>query len=163
MSWAEHFQKRFAYNKWANQKIIEAASTLSDEDLARKRVGTSYGSLADDLVHLSRVQRGWGSVAAGKDFIAPVGPPTSGIVVFVREQLAESQAALEALAAGCTNESLDEIVVASRGEESYEWPRWQVMEHLANHNAHHRAEIGQALYAAGANPGDMDFIYFLGE
>jgi uncharacterized damage-inducible protein DinB len=163
MTWAEHFQARFAYNAWANQKIIEAASTLSDEDLARKRVGTSYGTLADDLTHLSGVQRMWGNIAAGEGGIAPVEPPAAGIVVFVREQLAESQAKLDALASGSTNESLDATVTAKRGGETYEWPRWQVLEHLANHSAHHRAEIGQALFAAGANPGDMDFVYFVSE
>ncbi len=163
MTWTEHFQTKFGYNEWTNAKIIEAAATLSDETLMAKRPGTAYGSLADDLVHLARVQRGWGSVAAGNGFIAPLDPPTVGIAAYVREQLAESQAMLDELAAAQTPESLDATVQASRDGQTYEWPRWQIMEHTANHSAHHRAEIGQVLFAAGANPGDMDFIYYVNE
>jgi uncharacterized damage-inducible protein DinB len=163
MTWTEHFREKYAYNEWANQKIIDAAATLSEEDLRRERPGTSYGNLADDLIHLARVQGGWAAVAAGHGFILPPDPPATDIMEFIQRRFAETQAALDEFAAGQTDESLDEKVQASRDGETYEWPRWQIMEHLANHSSHHRAEIGQALYAGGANPGDMDFIYFVNQ
>jgi len=161
MSWIEHLRAKIAYNEWANEKVFSAADSLSDEQLSAERTGTSSGSIARDLAHLVRVQGWWHSVAADTAFEPPDDPPPDGAMPALRERLAGSDADLRELAASLTEESLDRTIQRTRGNETWEWSQWQVVEHLLNHSAHHRAEIGQALFGLGVSPGDMDFIFFL--
>jgi uncharacterized damage-inducible protein DinB len=163
VSWIDHLRAKIAYNEWANGKMFEAVAALSDEQLNAERAGTSKGTLGRDLAHLVSVQEGWHSVAADIDYPAQRDPPESGIGAALRERLAASSAAIRELGDSLTEMSLEGSIGRRRGEETWRWKQWEVLEHLLNHSTHHRAEIGQVLLSLGASPGDLDFIYFLGE
>jgi uncharacterized damage-inducible protein DinB len=161
MSWVEHLRARIAYNEWANGKVFGAAATLSGEILGEDRPGTSYGALTKDLAHISRVQDWWCSVAADTGFIAEDPPSGPGVAPELTRRITESDARLRDLGASLTEESLEGTIERTRGNETFRWKQWRVIEHMLNHSSHHRAEIGQVLHGLGASPGDMDFIYFL--
>lgn len=162
MSWTEHLREKITYNEWANEKVFTAAGSLDNAQLNAERSGTSCGSLARDLSHLVRVQGWWHSVAADTTF-EPEDDPVADVVAVLRRQLDASNAALRELAVSLTEASLESLRERSRGGETHTWRQWQVIEHLLNHSAHHRAEIGQVLHALGASPGDLDFIFFVRE
>ena len=48
-------------------------------------------------------------------------------------------------------------------KKEYRWPSWQLLNHLVNHSSHHRAEAGLMLASLGHSPGDLDYIYFVGQ
>jgi uncharacterized damage-inducible protein DinB len=39
---------------------------------------------------------------------------------------------------------------------------WQLMLHVANHGTQHRSEVAALMTAAGASPGDLDLVFYLG-
>lgn len=162
MSLAEQARALIAYNWWANQKILEAASVLSAEELDRD-TGATFGSIGANLRHIVAAEMGWHSVLAGMPLQRPEGLRSAAPLSDIREWCEESHKRLDAYAASITNESIDAAVHAERGGQTYSWPAWQVLTHVVNHGTQHRAETGAALAALGHSPGDLDFIYFVSE
>ena len=164
MNWVENARSLIAYNEWANQKVLDAAAALNEEDLGRQ-VGGSHESVRMTLLHIVRVQTWWLSVLNGKPLASPA-PEGYERMPFedVRRWFTRSHDDLRAYAEGLTPERLDSEVSAYHpGEKKeYRWPSWQLASHLLNHGAHHRAEAGIMLASLGHSPGDMDYIYFVG-
>ncbi|HEY5625508.1 MAG TPA: DinB family protein [Dehalococcoidia bacterium] len=159
MSWVEHVRGAYAYNEWANQRLLDAAAKLSDEQLTSER-GGSRGSVADNLSHLVNTQVGWADTINETEFTAQEPLPKTEIMTALRRRFAESHTQLREIADGLTDESLAAVVRRERGGRIHGFPRWQMLLHLANHGTQHRAEIGLALLALDASPGDLDAIYF---
>ncbi len=165
MSWVEHARSLFAYNEWANQKVLEAAAALSEEDFGRQ-VGGSHASVRMTLLHIVRVQEWWLSVLKGKPELSSAPQGFDRLPVEdVRQWFARSHDDLRAYAAGLTDNRLAEAVSAFHPREGkeYRWPSWQLASHLVNHGSHHRAEAGLMLASLGHSPGDLDFLFFVGE
>src|SRR3972149_488973 len=165
MSWAEHARSLIAYNEWANQKVLQAAEGLGEEELGRQ-VSGSYESVRMTLLHVARVQIGWLSVLNGKPERPsfPEGYERMPLEE-VRRWFARSHDDLRAYAEGLTEERLESEVSAfnPQDKKEYRWPSWQLLSHLVNHSSHHRAEAGLMLASLGHSPGDLDFIYFVGQ
>ena len=165
MSWLEHARSLIAYNEWANDKVLEAASALGDEEL-RRQVSGSHENVRMTLLHVAQVQTWWLSVLNGKPE-RPALPDDRERMPYgeVRQWFARSHDDLRAYAAGLTEERLAaEVSAFHPGEKKeYRWPSWQLLSHLVNHSSHHRAEAGLMLASLGRSPGDLDFIYFLGQ
>jgi uncharacterized damage-inducible protein DinB len=163
MSWLEHARSLIAYNEWANQKVLEAAAALNEEEFGRE-VSGSHESVRRTLVHMVRVQAWWLSVLNGKPE-ASSRPEGYEQMPFeeVRQSFARSHDDLKAYAAGLTEERLETKVAAfhpGEGKE-YRWPSWELLSHLVNHGSLHRAEAGIMLASLGHTPGDLDFIYYV--
>ena len=52
-------EKLFEHNNWANLQIIQACSTLSDEQLDAEPVSATKGSIRSTLLHLVAAQQGY--------------------------------------------------------------------------------------------------------
>lgn len=159
MSWGEHVRGSYFYNEWANGRLLDAAAKLSDEQLVNER-GGSRGSVADNLEHLVDTQIGWSAVISEKGRSLPWERPAEGIAAALRARFDESDAWLREITGGLTDESLAAVVRTLHGGEMHGFPRWQMLLHLVNHGTQHRAEIGLALLALDASPGDLDAIGF---
>ncbi|HUF54707.1 MAG TPA: DinB family protein [Dehalococcoidia bacterium] len=122
---------------------------------------SSYGTLAADLTHLARVQHRWSTVVAETDTPDHVQPPTTDIAPAIRDLLAQSEVALHQMLDMLTEETSRPPSPESAPAKLTPGPRWHLVEHIANHSAHHRAEVGQLLHGLGASPGDMDFVDFV--
>jgi len=163
MGWVDHARSLIAYNEWANQKVLEAAAGLSEEEFGRQ-VSASHESVRMTLLHIVRVQGWWLSVLNRKPLASP---PPEGYERMpfedVRRWFTRSHDDLKAYATTLTEERLEaEVSAFHPGEgKEYRWPSWQLAGHLANHSSHHRAEAGLMLASLGHSPGDLDFIYFV--
>lgn len=72
MSLADQARAIIAYNWWANQKILGAASGLRPEELDRD-TGATSGSIGANLRHILATEIGWHSVLAGMPRQMPEG------------------------------------------------------------------------------------------
>ena len=159
MSWIDHLRSKYAYNEWANGKILGAATGMSDEEMHTVRL--SYGTLANELSHVVRTQYAWYSVLTETQFSPPPEVPETNVMKAIQDWFDESHTMFRELAATFTDDWLEAEVHPSRGGKQYTLTRWWVTEHLTNHGTAHRAEIGLTLLSLDRSPGDLDYIDFV--
>ena len=159
------------YNRWMNQKVYEAARSLSDEDLLADRrafFGSIFGTLnhlvLGDIVWLKRFARH----PAGHSALAPL----STLDVPSRlDQLAFSD--IRELSA--RREWLDPIIIdwahalsESDLDQQLHYRNmagtatsknfYSLLVHFFNHQTHHRGQVTTLLTQAGRDVGDTDLI-----
>lgn len=163
MNRADFWRERYKYNEWANNRVLDCAAPLGDEEFTRPREGTAYGSLAKDFQHLIDAQMWWESVMDGRP--TPTeddAAPTTKVVETLRERFAASHAGLKRICESLDDKMLDgRATFAARSGDEIGYPRWQMLEHLAGHGNQHRGEIGMVLFKLDCSPGDIDFLDYI--
>ena len=153
----------FAYNTWANHRILVAADGLSAAEYEAVVPGLSHGSIRATLVHALAAEIVW-----RRRCVEGVLPTTllraADVPTFaaLRERWTAEDAALREGVARLTDEALAAPLAyrTTRGMPM-EDVLWQILAHVVNHGTQHRAEAAVALTAFGCSPGDVDLIVYL--
>lgn len=153
----------YEYGDWVNQRLLEAAAALTEEQFRRK-ILPGFGSAHLTLVHILGAEVIWFARWQGQSPKTILSPYELSTAAALAERWAELIDARRANLA-----SLDEAELAAtihwtntRGQ-SYALPRWQVMLHCANHSTHHRSEVAAILTELGHEPDGTDLLeYYLG-
>jgi len=160
MQLPEYFVKILDYNLWANQRVLNAAERLTEEQFSRK-LGESWGSVHHTLVHIMNAEWIWlerwhgnsprewlpfddfPTVAALREHWATI---TSEQLTFVKKQ---------------TPESLEQVLSYhnSRGI-ACQAPLWLLLGHLVNHGTHHRGELTAMFALLDVPHKENDFYYY---
>ena len=155
------FQTMARYNAWMNGKVYDVAATLSDEDRKADR-GAFFGSLHATLDHILWGDRAWMNRLASRDYpIGPLGAPLYDDFDALRVARGEADADILAWTEALTPEWL---------AGTYEWssvvyqrdfahPRWGLVQHMFNHQTHHRGQITTLLSQAGLDVGATDMPF----
>ena len=148
----------FAYNRWANQRIMEAARPITAEQFLAPST-FPQGSLRGTLGHMLRNEWGWCTRLRGGQ---PARPPSLRdedfpTVAAMGMRWAEIEARTQAYIASLEDTDLTRIVTL--GPDSA-LPVWQILMHLYTHSVQHRGEAAQMLTDQGHSPGDIDFFFF---
>lgn len=170
---AAYFQLLFAYNAWANDRVLSRASATSEADYFAPALGLSFGSLHATLVHILVAEIVWLARWQGgqppealkdarrADELARTEIPTFAVV---REMWHREEKKLSALLASLTNADVDRpLRYETQYGEPNAQPLGQLMAHLVNHGAQFRAEAAVRLTQLGLSPGDLDLIVYLRE
>jgi uncharacterized damage-inducible protein DinB len=157
----------FAYNQWANGRLLDAAAHVKAEDFTRE-LGASHGSVRGTLVHVVFGEWDWLRLWLGdsaKEIAEKEPPPEafpdvatlhSAWVTIVRDQ----QAFIDALE--------DEVLNAVSSFEGFQGEPWKLsladtMQHVLNHSSYHRGQVVTLLRQLGHTPPNTDFLIFLRE
>lgn len=142
--------KLFEHNDWANARLIEACSALSDEQLDAPPALGGEWSVRRILVHLVAAQQGYLSLLTlPVEARQRISPAFSEF----HESARTSGAGLLALAAA---ESGGDPGVPLRTTDGYSVEAWVVMVQAINHATEHRRQISGLLRALGVTPPDLD-------
>lgn len=155
----------FAYNTWANERILAAAEGLSDDEYRADVPGLSHGSIRATLTHLLAAEIIWRRrCLEGVSPTALLQAADLPTFAALRRHWAAEDAALRDGVAGLTDEALAAPLAykTTRGTPMEDM-LWQILAHLVNHGTQHRAEAAVALTAFGCSPGDVDLIVYLRE
>ena len=153
----EQMRRLIAYNQFADERILEAISGLSVEELERPR-DAYFGSIANNLWHTLNAQQRW--LARWRS--EPLPPLERSAVPSWSAEYAACHAAWRRLVAPLSAADFERVVKYTlRVGVSGEQPLGQLVVHLVNHGTHHRAETGLWLERIGRSPGDLDYILFL--
>lgn len=147
---SENFlEKLFEHNNWANQAIIQACSTLSDEQLDAEPQSVTKGSIRSTLLHLVTAQRGYLALLT-----FPVETRLQALtpITDLVESARTSGEGLLALARG-DREPYDSRLTTADG--FYVEP-WVVMLQVINHAHEHREQICSMISALGITPPNLD-------
>ena len=161
---ADYFRLLFAYNRWANERILRRARELDAREYATKMPGLSFGSIAGVLVHQLGTEVIWLGRCRGQSPTTILNdrdvPTFEALEQRWRQQDAQQATFLETLSDDQVRGSLEYRTM--RGD-TFVQPLGQVLAHVVNHGTQFRAEAAVALTALNHSPGDVDLIVFLRE
>lgn len=141
-----------AYNRWANGKILDAASGLSPEN---------FRSVSDMLAHTVGTQIYWAANWRGDTFVEPTGDLSHAEIKVLFDASGDE---LDAVGAGLTD-------IEWERTEAW-WKQWNIdaeapvgmmIFQVIYHGIQHRAEVALKLTEHGQSPGDLDYLMFLRE
>jgi len=143
-------EKMFEHNNWANQSIIQACSSLSDEQLDAVPQSVTKGTIRRTLLHLVGSQNGYLSLLT-----LPVEERFSvraKTFIELQESASKSSEGLLALARGDQSPLKDPLQTT----DGYFVEPWVVMLQVINHAHEHREQICSMLSALGITPPNLD-------
>ncbi|WP_348945682.1 DinB family protein [Chitinibacter sp. FCG-7] len=147
-----------AYNQWQNQQVYAAAGQLSAAQLMADR-GAFFGSVQATLDHIL-----WGDLVWLARFTGGALPASpAGELLYVHfADLHAARIALDARlidwAASLSADWLNEPVTWTSKMYGFTQtiPRWVQVQHLFNHQTHHRGQVGTLLKQFGLDVGVTD-------
>ena len=166
----EDIRLLYAYDRWANNRVLRAAAALTVEQFTRD-LGGSFRSVRDALLHI--VSGEWGWLAYWKEpsnsaaFLSDLrkrrdtefNPRAFPDVAAVQAKWAE----VEKEQAEFVNRAADvalEKMIPVRGTQV---KLVHLMQHLANHSTYHRGQVALMMRQLGAEPVATDFHVFVME
>jgi len=148
----------FAYNRWANRRLLEAVAELPTEDFERDLRG-SFASIAGTLRHLVWGERSWLQFWRQGSFEADLTPgdmPDLPSIVAAWSALEEEEAAFA--------RELDQARLdAPCPVEEDPYVLGELVRHAINHATHHRGQVVLMLRQLGRTPPGTGFRQFLTE
>ncbi len=143
-------EKLFEHDNWANLRIIEACSALSDEQLDVEPQSVTKGSIRGTLAHLVAAQHGYLSLLTlPVDARHRISPSFAEL----QESVRISGEGLLALVRGKSGNDLNTRLQTTDG---YFVEPWVVMVQIINHATEHREQICSMLSALGVTPPGLD-------
>lgn len=153
----------YAYNEWANQRILTAAAALAPEALRAPAVpDPGYGTLLGSLVHILDAEYAWRSLLQDGEWATELTPDDFATLDDLATRWCDESAAMRAYLGGLTDADMTGIVRYAIDEgKMRERVRWHCLLHVVNHGTYHRGEAAALLTGLGQSPGELDFTVFL--
>jgi uncharacterized damage-inducible protein DinB len=153
----------YKYNRWANAKILNAASHVTSEQFLAPSA-FPHGGLRGTLAHALFAEWIWRHRWEGTSPVVRLKPEDFPTFEALRSRWADEEKLLMSFVENVTDERLNGhfFYTTTRGEP-HERILWQAMVHVVNHGTQHRSEAAALLTDFGHSPGDIDLVYFLDE
>ena len=142
--------KLFEHNTWANLRIIQACSALTDEQLDAEPQSATKGNIRSTLSHLVTSQRGYLSLLT-----LPVDARPNAPLAFAELQESASISG-EGLLALVGDEPGKLPRTRFQTRDGYYVEPWVVLLQVINHATEHREQIKSMLSALGVTPPNID-------
>lgn len=154
-------QLLYEYNRWANARILAAASALTEEQFT-KDLSSSHRSVCDTLVHILSGEWIWLMRWQGISPTSMLDPADFPSVHSLRTKWAEVESEQADFINRVTNDSLAMVIayVNTMGE-GWKYPLGQMMQHIVNHSSYHRGQVTTMLRQLGAEAVPLDFLVFI--
>jgi uncharacterized damage-inducible protein DinB len=166
----DDIQLLYEYDRWANHRVLQAASTLRTEEFTRD-LGGSFRSVRDTLVHIVGGEWGWLTIwkepSLSSAFVTDLwmridalfDPHAFPDIAAVRLKWAEVEREQVEFVNRVTNESLARMLPIRTTQISLA----HLMQHLANHSTYHRGQVSLMMRQLATEPLATDFAEFLME
>lgn len=165
----DEIQLLFEYDRWANNRVLGAASRLSAEQFTRD-LGGGFRSVRDTLVHILGGEWGWltywKELSPDSAFLSDLwdrqydalfNPDRFPDFTAVKSKWAELEKEQVEFVNAVTNESLQKMLPVRTTQLSLA----SLMQHLANHSTYHRGQVALMMQQLAAKPMPTDFALFL--
>lgn len=150
----------YAYNDWANQRILTAAAQASPEQFVAPTSHT-YGTLRNTLVHTLDAEASWRTRCESGSFGEELQEADFPTVTQLAQRWAAEEQAMRAFLTSLQDAELDRIVSYPVDNGTRSRVLWHCLFHVVNHGTQHRSEAASMLTDYGHSPGDLDFTVFL--
>lgn len=146
----------FAYNGWANRRLLKAAGELSAEELRRDLRG-SFRSIHGTLRHLLWGERSWLRYWRDRDFGPALAPKELADLAAIEKAWAALEKEQGAFFDGLTDRKMRSPIRVDHDR----YALGELVQHALNHSTHHRGQVVLMLRQLGKTPPDTGFRQFL--
>jgi uncharacterized damage-inducible protein DinB len=150
----------FAYDCWANTKVLDACRKLTAEQYIAEPV-PGWSSVRSTIYHIAWVTDFHLRTLAGDpdDSI-----PTEADLATVDDAarlLARAYHRFEELQPTLTPERLTTVLTLRRRGRTATLPPWAMLRHIVNHSTYHRGQVASKLKRLGIEPPNTDFFFWI--
>ena len=151
----------YEYNRWANARLLDAASKLTPEQYSRD-LQSSHRSVRDTLAHILAAEWIWLERWKGVSPNALLIPSEFPTVESLATRWAVVEGDYTAFLSGVTDGSLATVIAYTntRGEE-WAYPLGRMLQHVMNHSSYHRGQVTTMLRQLGAQVNPVDLLVFM--
>ena len=158
----------FDYDRWANNRVLRAASALAPEQFTRN-LGGSFRSVRDTLVHLIGGEWGWleywKASIHSSDFLTDLWARHDALfnadalpdLTTLESKWKEVEREQADFVSCVQGDSLEKLLPIRTTRVTLA----QLMQHLVIHSTYHRGQVAMMIRQLGAEPLATDFHVFL--
>jgi len=163
MTTADILRTHLDYTAWASGRSVEAAASLSPEELLRD-FGTANHSVLGTLVHVFAADRVWFGRIQGNPPAKFLDPEKDMHLEVLQSEWPALLARWKQWGAGLTDEAASAtLTLRDPKGNALETTPWQVVMHVVNHGSHHRGLVSGFLRMLGRTPQPLDLMAYYRE
>jgi uncharacterized damage-inducible protein DinB len=161
----ELIQHGFAFNHWANRRLLALLSQLPDDVLNADDTRFYSGSAWGAVKHLVDVEWSWLRCSQGLDmkpYVWDLHP--FGSIREANTFVAEEYPRVEAYVANLSDADYAEMLPINSANPDIPPPtvaRADLLMHILNHGTEHRGDLAHFLTDRNLSPGDLDYLDYL--
>jgi uncharacterized damage-inducible protein DinB len=160
----------YAYDRWANGRVLDAAAQVTAEQFTRD-LGGSFRSIRDTFLHIIGGEwiwlEYWKRMPISEEIVSQLLAQRS---VELRPELFANAAAVKVKWKEIEGRQIA-FVESLTEEQLHQWIEfrgtrvqfWHLMQHLVNHSTYHRGQVTSMMRQLGAEPVASDFHVFVVE
>jgi uncharacterized damage-inducible protein DinB len=158
----DDFASLFAYNRWANARVLDACRKLTPEQYTAEPV-PNWSSIRSTIYHIAIVTDGWlRGLAADPDESLPTEAEIA-MVDDAERLLERAYRRFDEMLPSLTPERLAAPVTLKRRGRVATLPPWAVLRHIVNHSTYHRGQVASKLKRFGVEQPATDFVFWVFE
>jgi len=159
----QDIQLLFEYNSWANSRILQAASKVSQEQFEAP-APFPHGGLRGTLTHTLFAEWIWRKRWQGESPTTWWTPEEFPTLKSLQTRWLQEEKELKEFVESVGDDKLNDVFsFKTTCGEARQNILWQAMLHVINHGTQHRSEAAALVTEMGHSPGDIDLILFLRE
>src|ERR1700722_17909709 len=155
----DDFVALFAYNHWADRRVLGACRKLTAEQYGAEPV-PGWSSVRSSIVHIAVVTEGWLSGFEGESDRGVLTEAELPTVDDAERLFDRASEIFDKLAPKLTPEWLAAPRTMRRGNRSAILPPWVVLRHIVNHSTYHRGQVASKLKRLGVEQPGTDFVHW---
>jgi uncharacterized damage-inducible protein DinB len=154
-------RRLYAYDDWANDRILAAIRGLSEEQFMRKIV-SSFPSVRDTLSHIAFAEWLWLARWKGTSPSETPEWTKAPSITILGDQMHRIAADRRAYLAELTDDAIGSTLhYRSMKNDPFAMPLGELLIHCANHSTYHRGQLVTMLRQVGAEPPTTDYTVFV--
>jgi uncharacterized damage-inducible protein DinB len=149
----------FAYDRWANRKVLDACRGLTAEQYVAEPV-PGWASVRSTISHIAlATELNLRPLAGDLDERMPT---EADLVTVddVAQLLERAYRRFEELRPTLTPEWLNTLLTLRAIGRSFTLPRWAILRHIVNHSSYHRGQVASKLKRFGIEQSITDFFWW---
>jgi uncharacterized damage-inducible protein DinB len=150
----------FAYDRWANRKLLDACRQLTAEQYVAEPV-PGWSSVRSTINHIAlATEVNLCTLADAPDDRIP---PEADLITVddVAQLLERSYRRFEELRLTLAPEWLSTLLTLRAIGRSFTLPRWAILRHIVNHSSYHRGQVASKLKRFGIEQSITDFFWWM--
>jgi uncharacterized damage-inducible protein DinB len=156
----QYLHRLACYNRWMNEKLYAVCETMTDEERRQQR-GVPFGSMHGVLNHLLLADRVWLGRVFGTPYpVTSLSQEICSDFAELKRERAATDDEIDRWIASLTEENLAGNLTFTPMSNPIErtLPIWTVVQHVLNHQTHHRGQLTAMIEQAGYDCGVTDIL-----